>query len=63
MAVLNGKRYFSWVQCSRDCIHDPARVSANSTWQLAISQTNFKANPNTVCADLRSSAARNGGRS
>ena len=44
MAVLNGKLYFSWVQCFRLCIPDftrnaPTRKTAISKWQLAIGQT------------------------
>ncbi len=62
MADLYGKLYFSWVQCSHPRIPDPASFSALSNWPLAFSRTN----PNTalllICVDLRSSAAKIGGR-
>ncbi len=40
MAVVNGKRYFPWVQCLAPYSLDPNGGSALSNWQLAVSQTN-----------------------
>jgi hypothetical protein len=54
MAAINGN-------CSSICMQ--GREQASSFWLLASSQTkNPKTNPGFICARLRSSAARNGGR-
>ena len=42
MADIYGNLYFSWVQCSLLCIPDSSRISANSNWQIAISQTQLR---------------------
>jgi hypothetical protein len=64
MATTEATRPAFWVQQTPAISKRLLAGRALSSWLLAFSQTrpNPQTSPNPICADLLSSAARNGGR-